>query len=236
MKKLIYILSFVALGILLQFLLHAWLEMWYIGLLTNNFDKYGLGLSWDFWFIIHYFFTIVLFMAGGIFGFWQGQFWWERIYEKKKGRKKVVLGGTFDYFHKGHKALIKKAFSLGEVTIGLTSDKMAHQTKNREVAPFERRKGNLKKFIRSELEESIPKIIKIEDQFGPTLEKDFDVIVVSPETIGTAELINKKRGEKGKDPFDIVEISFVLAEDGKPISATRIFQGEIDRDGNLIKQ
>ena len=36
--------------------------------------------------------------------------------------KKVAVGGTFDELHSGHKALINKAFEVGEkVVIGLSS-------------------------------------------------------------------------------------------------------------------
>ncbi|HIP62584.1 MAG TPA: phosphopantetheine adenylyltransferase, partial [Archaeoglobus profundus] len=68
-----------------------------------------------------------------------------------------------------------------------------------------------------------------------TLEIDFDYIVVSPETYPVALMINKKREELGKRPIKIVKVDFVLAEDGKPISSTRIKNGEIDRYGRLIK-
>ncbi len=81
-KKTIYIISFIFLGILLQFLVHELVEIWYIGLLTKDFSKYGFGISWDNWYIIHHLASVVLLVAGVIFGFWQGKFWWRKIYGK----------------------------------------------------------------------------------------------------------------------------------------------------------
>jgi len=137
--------------------------------------------------------------------------------------KKVVLGGTFDVLHKGHEALLKKAFSLGEVTIGLTSDKMARKLKRRKVNLFKERKLVLEKFIKKNFSKRF-QIIKIEDKFGPTLKKEFDYIVVSPETYPGAVLINKERKKRKKRPIKIVKIKFVLGRDGKRISATKILK------------
>jgi len=83
MKKTIYVIIFTFLGILVQFLIHGLIETWYIDLLITDFLKYSLGFSWPQWFIIHHIGTVVLFIAGSLFGFWQGKFWWHRIYEKK---------------------------------------------------------------------------------------------------------------------------------------------------------
>jgi len=83
MKKTIYVILFTFLGILVQFLIHGLVETWYIGLLISDFPKYSLGLLWPQWFIIHHIGTVILFIAGALFGFWQGKFWWRRIYEKK---------------------------------------------------------------------------------------------------------------------------------------------------------
>ncbi len=83
MKKVIYIILFTFLGTLLQFLIHGLVETWYIGLLIGDFPQYSFGLSWPQWFIIHHIATVILFLAGALFGFWQGKLWWRRIYEKK---------------------------------------------------------------------------------------------------------------------------------------------------------
>jgi len=149
-------------------------------------------------------------------------------------KKKVVVGGTFDILHEGHKALLRKAFKLGAVTIGLTSNIMARKIKRREVKDFKYRKKELEGFITKNF--SIKsKIIKIEDKFGLTLGEDFDYIVVSPKTYKTAVLINKKRQKTNKKPIKIVKIKFILAQDKKPISSTRILKGKIDRGGNLLR-
>lgn len=147
-----------------------------------------------------------------------------------KKNKKVVIGGTFEVLHRGQEALLRKAFSLGEVFIGLTSDVMARKMKKRKVQGFKYRKKELRDFIRKEFRAE-PRIAKIEDKFGPTLKENFDYIVVSPGTYKTALLINKERQKRNKKPIKIIKIKFVLAKDGKPISSTRILKGEIDKEG-----
>jgi pantetheine-phosphate adenylyltransferase len=137
--------------------------------------------------------------------------------------KKIVVGGTFDILHQGHRVLLRKAFSLGEVIIGLTSDAMAKKIKKRKVRDFKQRKKELVKFIKKNFSKKY-KIVKIEDKFGPTLKKDFDYIVVSPATYKTALLINKERQKRKKKPLKIVKIKFVLDKNGKPISATKLLK------------
>jgi pantetheine-phosphate adenylyltransferase len=150
-------------------------------------------------------------------------------------KKNVIIGGTFDVLHVGHKSLLKRAFGLGRVTIGLTSNRMAEITKKRKVSNFQSRKRELEKFIKKELKSGF-KTIKIEDKFGPTLKEDFDYIVVSPATYKTALLINQKRREIKKKSIKIVKIKFVLAENGKPISASQILKGRMTKEGKSIKK
>ena len=79
------------------------------------------------------------------------------------------------------------------------------------------------------------KIEELHDKYGSTLDTDFDAIVVSEETFPTAVEINRLRKEKKRSKVDIHQITCVLADDGRWISSTRIWKGEIDIHGNLIK-
>lgn len=144
----------------------------------------------------------------------------------------VAVGGTFDRFHRGHKAIVKKAFEIGRnVIIGLTSDEMA----DKEVEPYKLRKKVLVEFLERNGLSKRCDIVKLSDVYGPTLKDDrIDAIVVSEETEPQAIEINRIRGEEGLSPLEIVVVPFELAEDRRPISSTRIKKGEIDREGRLI--
>lgn len=151
---------------------------------------------------------------------------------------KVAVGGTFQYLHDGHAKLIEKAFEIAEdgiVYIGLTSDEMLR--KNHNIDDYENRRVRLLEYIKKMgIPENRYEITQLNDPCGPTLEEDFDSIVVSPETYPVALKINRIREEKGKKPLEIVYVEYVMAEDGIPISSTRIAKGEIDRHGRLKKK
>ena len=149
---------------------------------------------------------------------------------------RVAVGGTFDPLHDGHKALLMKAVELGrdgELLIGLTSDKMA-KNKNHEVNDYRSRYNEVMKFINDN--GVIPRIVKLEDPYGPTINEDFDFLVVSPETHPIGLKINRIRTDKNMEPLKIVLVDYVLADDGLPISSTRIRNGEIDNHGKVIKK
>lgn len=138
-----------------------------------------------------------------------------------KKTKRVVVGGTFDILHAGHKALLDRAFGLGKVTVGLTSDIFAKRMKKRKVKKFSERKNNLEKFCFKNFSEK-PKIKKIENKFGFSIKEGFNYIVVSPETYKNAVLINKEREKKNRRPIKVVKIKFVLDKTGKPISSSNL--------------
>ncbi len=148
-----------------------------------------------------------------------------------KRYKKVAVGGTFDKFHDGHKKLLSTAFELGDqIEIGVTSD--AFGGLKGDIDSCKERMANLKSFFD---DKSNFNVVPLEDPFGTTIfEDDFDAIVVSKETEPNAEKINDIRLSKGMNALDIVVVSFVLAEDGNPISSTRIRRGEINKNGLIL--
>ena len=149
-----------------------------------------------------------------------------------KKYNKVAVGGTFDKFHDGHKKLLSTAFELGnQIEIGVTSDEFGGL--KGDIDPCKERISNLKLFFE---DKSNFNVVPLEDPFGTTIyETDFDAIVVSEETEPNAVKINEIRASKDMNPLDIVIVSFVLAEDGNPISSTRIRRGEINKNGLIIK-
>ncbi len=150
----------------------------------------------------------------------------------------VVVGGTFDEFHKGHKALLLKAFEVGaHIVIGLSTDGLALKLKkNHEVAPYEKRLKELTDFLRGHGVLKRAEIVPLENPDGITLSKGpAQALVVSQETEARAREINRKRKAKGLLPLHAIVVNMVPAEDHLAISTTRIKQKEIDREGRLLK-
>ncbi len=148
---------------------------------------------------------------------------------------RVGIGGTFNVLHKGHELLFETAFSVGdEVEVGLTSDDFARRSRKVEVLPYFQRKAGLSSFL--ERYGKPFEIVMISDMLGTaaTSEK-IDAIVVSPETRANADGINEQRRRNGLKQLKVFTIREVKADDSEPISATRIVQGEIDKDGRLMR-
>jgi len=150
---------------------------------------------------------------------------------------RVALGGTFDPVHDGHRKLFGRAFEIGDVTVGLTSDDLAPKTRreDREIRSYEARYDALAEELGTFAESADREytIRKLEEPTGIAIEPQFDVLIVSPETKTGGKRINEIRREKGYEPLEIEVVDHVYAEDGEKISSTRIVRGEIDEHGNL---
>ncbi len=156
----------------------------------------------------------------------------------KRKFKTVAVGGTFDNFHKGHKTLILKAFEIGDkVLIGLSSDKLVEKLeKPHPTASYKLRLTQLERFLQRQnlLEKS--SIIPLNNIYGITLSEDsLDAIIVSKETEATAIKINEERKKLGLSKVHVEVVAMVKSENNIPISTTRIHEGEIDREGNILK-
>ncbi|MGQ9513808.1 MAG: phosphopantetheine adenylyltransferase [Thermoproteota archaeon] len=152
--------------------------------------------------------------------------------------KRAAIGGTFDKFHKGHRGLLSAALKgCTELLIGITSDKYARTFKDHPVEPFAVRSAKVKRFVRRVGRGKKVEIVKIEDPYGPTIEdKDLKVLYVTKNNRRRGEEINDRRLKIGLHPLELVELPMVLAEDGKPISSTRIRKRIIDSEGRLLRR
>jgi len=153
--------------------------------------------------------------------------------------RKVAVGGTFDELHKGHRKLLAKAFEVGKIVlIGLCTDEFVEKMgKPHVTAPYEARLRELQAFLKKSRLSDKAEIIPLNDPYGNTLtDKCIEALVVSEETEKIAIKINQKRIAVHLPPLTIITINMVPAENYKPISTTRIRQGEIDREGHLLKK
>jgi len=147
----------------------------------------------------------------------------------------VALGGTFDIIHKGHMALLTKAFSISShVIIGLAGDELVAKKGKKIINNYSKRLESLKSTIQQRFPNSSYTISKLDNDFGPAaIEGKVDALVVSEETSNKGDILNKLRQQKNFPLVDVVIIPMVLAEDGSRISTTRIKKSEIDPEGNL---
>jgi len=151
----------------------------------------------------------------------------------------VAVGGTFDEFHKGHRALLKTAFEVSEkVLIGLCTDDFAEKMKKpHEIAPFGVRLEELRGFLRRLGWLGRAEIVPLHNAYGPALtSKQIEAIVVSKETEARAREINERRIANNFRPLSVIVIEMILAENCNPISTTRIRRLEIDHEGRLLKR
>ena len=150
----------------------------------------------------------------------------------------VATGGTFDEIHTGHIALVSKAFQVGKkLIIGVSSDEFAKKRGKRLNHKFDERVENLKKMIKKEFRNANYEIAKLDGDFGPAVTTDeVGALVASSETRIKGKLLNRMRAKKGLKPVEVIAVEMVRAEDGSPISSTRIRAGEIDGGGRLLKR
>ncbi len=140
-----------------------------------------------------------------------------------------AVAGTFAVLHDGHRALLRRAFEVGDrVLVGITSDEMASSGRATSVKLEVRLRG-LSAFL-----DTLGKyeVFVIDDVFGPAdMMDDVDILVVSEETLDNGRLVNSKRVERGLPPMELSVVPLVMSDDGTKISATAILAGRYGRSG-----
>lgn len=165
----------------------------------------------------------------------------------------AILGGTFTPIHNGHRALLHSAFQTashdgsgeGHVIVALTGPDVAAQTRSdpehvEMLGSFTQRRAALEEELdrTSEAYSASYEVLELRDTYGPAASReDVDTLVVSPEASAQrrAYELNEKRRRSGLRPLEIHTPPFVVAEDGERISSTRIRDGEIDPNGQLLE-
>ncbi len=141
-----------------------------------------------------------------------------------------LVGGTFDRFHAGHRALIDYGLiKCQRLEVWLTSDQIA-QVKDSRIESWSERSEKLLESISED--SSRISIHILEDEDGPApWHENASAILCTPETLVGCKRINQMRQSNGLENLEILTVEHEMSHDGKPISSSRIRQGEIDKEG-----
>lgn len=150
----------------------------------------------------------------------------------------AVLGGTFDHFHVGHRALLERAFAVGRaVSIGVTTEAFlaAHGKPYPDrLQPYATRLRGVRRWIQARHPARRSRVVPLGNAFGRSVEEGVDVLVVSADTRAGGRAVNAERRRLGRRPVPLEVVPVVLADDLEPVSSRRIRAGEIDRVGRRI--
>ena len=149
----------------------------------------------------------------------------------------MALGGTFDVLHAGHRHLLSEAFKLGDmVLIGITTDRLVViLRKKHQVRPFSSRVRDLNGFLKARRWSSRARVTALREPYGPAASRrKLQALIVSKGTLASGRRLNQLRKQNGLQPLDLYVVDLLKASDGKPISTTRVRNGEIDLRGRVL--
>lgn len=145
----------------------------------------------------------------------------------------IACGGTFDFFHAGHREFLKKALLLSRhVSVGVTSDRFANSLGKYPSSSFSVRKSAIKNYLNEHRLLKRVSLLKLDDVFGTTVtDGTLQGILATENSLSGATKINSARRDLKQKLLDVIICKLINADDGLPISSTRIKAGEISTDG-----
>jgi dephospho-CoA kinase len=129
----------------------------------------------------------------------------------------VVLGGTFDRLHDGHKLLLSMSCLAAKkrLLIGVSAGALlVGKTLGDLMTPFDQRRERLTHYLQSTRPCVNYEIVPIEDPFGPSItDPELQCIVVSTETLKGAESVNRRRVANNLSELGVQVVSLVGQDD-----------------------
>lgn len=154
--------------------------------------------------------------------------------------RRVVLGGTFDRLHLGHKILLGEGclFAEENLTVGVTTGEMNLKKSLPELIQLTTvRIDSVVQFIETVKPQIGHSVVPITDMFGPTItDPDLQCIVVSDETKKGGEIVNQERQKKGYSELDVYVIDLVQDQCHGQFEETKISSSSLRKRllGTLI--